>query len=88
MNNFKLKIDKLLVALSIIFCMMLSLYPVNAPIKKALNASSETVVAEAASAFGGYYDGLNTNLSGSSFRAELADLITDTHKTQTTYSGL
>ena len=88
MNNFKLKIDKLLVALCIIFCMMLSLYPVNASIKKALNASSETVVAEAASAFGGYYDRLNTNLSGSSFRAELADLITDTHKTQTSYSGL
>lgn len=35
-----------------------------------------------------YYDDLNENLTGTAFRAELADLITETHTTETTYSGL
>ncbi|MBO5789444.1 MAG: endonuclease [Clostridia bacterium] len=35
-----------------------------------------------------YYDGLNESLTGDAFRAQLADLITETHHTQTTYDGL
>ena len=36
---------------------------------------------------GTYYDNLNTDLTGTSFRKELANLITTTHKTNTVYKG-
>ncbi len=37
---------------------------------------------------GSYYDNLNTKLTGTSFRKELASLITSTHKTLTGYDSL
>ena len=37
---------------------------------------------------GNYYANLNESLTGDDFRAQLATLITSTHKTQTTYDGL
>ncbi len=36
---------------------------------------------------GSYYDNLNTDKQGKEFRAELAELITSTHKTFTVYDG-
>lgn len=36
---------------------------------------------------GTYYDNLNTDLTGTAFRSELAELITDTHTTWTVYNG-
>ncbi len=35
-----------------------------------------------------YYDDLNESLTGTAFRTELADLITETHTYETTYAGL
>lgn len=37
---------------------------------------------------GSYYSGLNTSLTGDAFRTELAKLLKDTHKKETTYDGL
>lgn len=37
---------------------------------------------------GSYYNGINANATGTSLRSQVAELITDTHKTYTTYSGL
>ncbi len=37
---------------------------------------------------GSYYNNLNTNLTGTAFRSELANLITTTHTHQTSYSEL
>lgn len=45
---------------------------------------AEAVVSEIDS----YYSSLNENLTGTSFRSQLADLITTTHKHETTYDGL
>ena len=87
MNNFKVRIDKLLIALAIMVCLMLSAYPINAQAKQAAT-NNDVVVAQAASAFGGYYDGINASLKGDALRAEVADLIIDTHDYQTSYSGL
>ena len=87
MNNFKVRIDKLLIALAIMVCLMLSAYPINAQAKQAAT-NNDVVVAQAASAFGGYYDGINASLKGDALRAEVADLIIDTHDYQTSYSEL
>ncbi len=43
------------------------------------------VIVEAAT---DYYAGIDTSLSGSAFRSEVAKLITSTHHTNTTYDGL
>ena len=48
--------------------------------------STSTEIADAA--IGGYYDDLNETLTGKAFRTELADLITDTHKTITSYGDM
>ena len=37
---------------------------------------------------GNYYNGISANLTGKSLRTQVSDLITDTHKTYTTYDGL
>lgn len=55
------------------------------------NVQQQTVLAETTwenTYTGSYYDNLNTDLEGSAFRAELAELITDTHTKYTSYSGL
>ena len=57
---------------------------------------SDTNVAQAAATVndewrqayeGNYYDNLNENLSGATFRSQLASLITSTHHTYTVYNG-
>lgn len=48
--------------------------------------STSTEIADAA--IGGYYDDLNETLTGKEFRTELADLITETHKTITSYGDM
>lgn len=55
------------------------------------NVQQQTALAETTwenTYTGSYYDNLNTDLEGSAFRAELAELITDTHTKYTSYSGL
>lgn len=55
------------------------------------NVQQQTALAETTwenTYTGIYYDNLNTDLEGSAFRAELAELITDTHTKYTSYSGL
>jgi len=51
---------------------------------------SPTVEADAATSatVENYYKNLDDNCDGAAFRANLAKLITETHKTQTTYDGL
>ncbi len=48
----------------------------------------EFFTAEALDEIAAYYAELDTSLRGDAFRAELAELITETHTTQTTYEGL
>lgn len=50
------------------------------------NAELAEVERESNSA-GSYYSGLDTSLQGNAFRAQLAELLKSTHKTQTTYKG-
>lgn len=52
--------------------------------------TTPTYIADAATNSSDYYASLedDMNLRGDAFRAELADLITDTHKTLTSYAGL
>ena len=52
--------------------------------------TTPTYIADAATNSSDYYASLDDdlNLRGDAFRAELADLITDTHKTLTSYAGL
>ena len=55
------------------------------------NVQQQTALAETTwenTYTGSYYDNLNTDLEGSAFRQELAELITDTHTKYTSYSGL
>ena len=55
------------------------------------NVQQQTALAETTwenTYTGSYYDNLNTDLEGSAFRAELAELITDTHTKYTSYDGL
>lgn len=55
------------------------------------NVQQQTALAETTwenTYTGIYYDNLNTDLEGSAFRAELAELITDTHTKYTSYDGL
>ena len=55
------------------------------------NVQQQTALAETTwenTYTGSYYDNLTTDLEGSAFRAELAELITDTHTKYTSYSGL
>ncbi|MCM1533181.1 MAG: endonuclease [Corallococcus sp.] len=59
----------------------------------AADAYAATSVASSASTWttqytGNYYDNLNDSGTGAAFRTNLAQLITNTHKTETTYSGL
>ena len=49
--------------------------------------STSTEIADAAT-YDSYYANLNENLTGTAFRAELASLITSTHKYNPTYDGL
>lgn len=55
------------------------------------NVQQQTALAETTwenTYTGSYYDNLNTDLEGSAFRAELAELITDTHTKYTSWDGL
>lgn len=55
------------------------------------NVQQQTALAETTwenTYTGSYYDNLNTDLEGSAFRQELAELITDTHTKYTSYDGL
>ncbi len=54
------------------------------------NVFSTVFTAEAATTYtaDNYYDSLDTSKTGKAFRAELADLITDTHTKLTSYSDL
>ena len=55
------------------------------------NVQQQTALAETTwenTYTGSYYDNLTTDLEGSAFRQELAELITDTHTKYTSYSGL
>lgn len=55
------------------------------------NVQQQTALAETTwenTYTGSYYDNLTTDLEGSAFRAELAELITDTHTKYTSYDGL
>ena len=49
--------------------------------------STSTEIADAAT-YDSYYANLNENLTGTAFRAELASLITSTHRYNPTYDGL
>ena len=55
------------------------------------NVQQQTALAETTwenTYTGSYYDNLNTDLEGSAFRQELAELITDTHTKYTSWDGL
>lgn len=52
------------------------------------NDNATTYVTTAEAKTDDYYEDIDTTLKGTAFRAEVADLITTTHKKQTTYNGL
>lgn len=80
--------------LLIIFALVLGIvFPCLAVYGSDLSASAATSVANSSSDWtpvynGSYYNNINTKLSGSDLRGQVRDLITQTHKTYTTYSGL
>lgn len=61
-------------------------FPVTFNFGKNDNAVTYVTTAEAKST--DYYEDIDTTLKGTAFRAEVAELITTTHKTKTTYNGL
>lgn len=84
--NFKKKL-KIFSALIIAITIVLSTaaFTGTSPIAK---VEAPVTVAQAESLYGGYYDGLDETLMGTAFRSELAQLITTTHKYQTSYDEL
>ncbi len=83
MLNFinRKKAGILFVAICVLICSLSCWIGVFAPTYTAEE------IADAAT-YDSYYAGLNESLTGNAFRTELADLITDTHTTLTSYSGL
>lgn len=83
MKNFVNKVSILITTFLLCFSLVFS----NAYIGLRTNRVNvtEDVVAEAST---DYYASLNTDLTGSEFREDLAELITSTHKNYTSYDGL
>lgn len=70
-------------------CLALALLLVATALLAAVGiATTPTVQAATTSSVDSYYANLNTDFTGEAFRTQLAKLITDTHKKQTSYDGL
>lgn len=79
------------VSVLLIFILVLTVAIPLHTVNNANVASAVTVVSRdqwVNSYSGTYYNNLNENLTGSAFRSELANLITTTHKTETSYDSL
>lgn len=71
------------IAVLLAFCAIAGFFVVNGNVVVAQADSSTTDYYS-----GNYYDSLDVTLRGDNFRDKLSTLITTTHKTQTSYSGL
>lgn len=72
-----------------LFCFTLAFTTTYTPTSNYARNAYDVVTAEAKTETSDdYYNGLNTSLNGKQFRSEVAELITSTHKKQTSYSGL
>ncbi|MBR3685659.1 MAG: endonuclease [Clostridia bacterium] len=83
---FKSKIERKLIALILPICVIACSLGCFVGVFSTETTTIESV--EAATTVESYYAGLNENLTGDSFQDELADLITSTHKTYTSYDDL
>ncbi len=83
------KFIAMLLPICVLICSLSCCFALFVPTSQGAVEYAEAVTSlEAPYYTGSYYDDLNENLTGTAFRAELADLITDTHHTETTYAGL
>lgn len=83
------KLIAMFLPLCVLVCSLSCCFALFVPTSQGTVEYAEAVTSlEAPYYTGSYYDGLNESLTGTAFRAELADLITDTHHTETTYKGL
>lgn len=83
MKNFVNKISILTATFLLCFSLLFSGVYVKST-NVLVSNDEEVIVAEAST---DYYASLNTDLVGSEFREDLAELITTTHKKETTYDG-
>lgn len=83
---FKSKIERKLIALILPICVIACSLGCFVGVFSTETTTIESV--EAATTVESYYAGLNENLTGDSFRAELSSLITTTHTYNPSYSGL
>ena len=83
------KLIAMFLPLCVLVCSLSCCFALFVPTSQGAVEYAEAVTSlEAPYYTGSYYDDLNESLTGTAFRAELADLITDTHHTETTYAGL
>ena len=83
------KFIAMLLPICVLICSLSCCFALFVPTSQGAVEYAEAVTSlEAPYYTGSYYDDLNENLTGTAFRAELAELITDTHHTETTYAGL
>ena len=83
-RQFMVKVSSLLLALLLCVAAAFTLVTVINPITVYAASINQSYVGEYN---GNYYDNLNTDLKGTQFRTELANLITTTHKNNPKYSG-
>lgn len=83
---FKSKIERKLIALILPICVIACSLGCFVGVFSTETTTIESV--EATTTVESYYAGLNENLTGDSFRAELSSLITTTHTYNPTYTGL
>jgi len=83
------KLIAMFLPLCVLVCSLSCCFALFVPTSQGTVEYAEAVTSlEAPYYAGSYYEDLNESLTGTAFRAELADLITKTHHTKTTYAGL